>query len=413
MSSDAPARPQALAPVRWRDPKRHWWWFALVVPLSPFIAWGLVKTLHLGLFWAAGVLVIAVLVPLIDLVTRADKSNPPEELTKALENDRFYRYCVYAYLPLQYLGLVFACYLWVHAPMGIPERIALASTVGVVGGVAINTAHELGHKRTKLERRLSKIALAQSFYGHFYVEHNHGHHIRVATPVDPASARFGEAYWFFLPRSVVGSLRHAWHIESGRLRRRGQRVFGPHNNILNAWALSVVLFATLIAVFGWSIAPYLAFQAVLGFVLLEAVNYLEHYGLLRSRRADGSFMKTSFRDSWNSDHLCSNLFLYQLQRHSDHHANPLRRYQTLRTSEVSPQLPAGYAVMIWCAFVPPLWRRVMDRRLLAYYDDDLTKINMKPRLARKLGLTPPGLIGPATSAAVSRRTPSSPPARRR
>ncbi|MDG3009528.1 alkane 1-monooxygenase [Rhodococcus sp. D2-41] len=372
------------APARWRDNKRYLWPLSLVAPLSPFLGWGAVREFRLGLFWAAGAIVIGVLVPLVDLLTRADKTNPPEAMVEALENDRYYRYCVYAYLPLQYAGLVFACFLWVHAPMGIPERLALASTVGVVGGIGINAAHELGHKRTKLERRLSKIALAQTFYGHFYVEHNHGHHLRVATPEDPASARYGESYWFFLPRSVIGSLRSAWRIESGRLRRRGQRIIGRHNNILNAWALSVVLFTVLIAGFGWSIAPYLMVQAGLGFSLLEAANYLEHYGLLRARRPDGTYRKTSFRDSWNSDHVCSNLFLYQLQRHSDHHANPLRRYQTLRTSEVSPQLPAGYAVMFWCAFIPPLWRRVMDHRLLDYYDHDLTRINVKPRFARRL-----------------------------
>jgi alkane 1-monooxygenase len=140
--------------------------------------------------------------------------------------------------------------------------------------------------------------------------------------------------------------------------------------------MSVVLFATLIGIFGWEVAPWLLLQAVAGFTFLEAANYLEHYGLLRGKRADGSYVRCSPADSWNSDHVVSNLFLYQLQRHSDHHANPKLRYQSLRSAAEAPQLPAGYAVMIVIAWIPPLWRRVMDQRLLDYYDGDTERINV-------------------------------------
>ncbi|MFZ2526355.1 MAG: alkane 1-monooxygenase [Rhodococcus sp. (in: high G+C Gram-positive bacteria)] len=365
---------------RWKDPKRHLWLYGLAVPLSPFIAWLLVHYLHFGLFWATGAIIIAVIAPLVDLLVDQDRRNPPDEVMKALENDKFYRRCTYLYLPLQYAGLIFGCWAWVNSPMGPLEKFALAATLGIVGGVGINAAHELGHKRTKLERRLAKIALAQSFYGHFYVEHNHGHHLRVATPDDPATARFGESYWRFLPRTVFGSLRSAWTHESARLRRRGQSPWNPvHNNILNAWAISVVLFAGLIAAFGWQIAPWLVVQAVMAVMFLEAVNYLEHYGLLREKRPDGRYMRVAAPHSWNSDHVCSNLFLYNLQRHSDHHANPMRRYQTLRSMSDAPQLPAGYAVLVVTSLVPPLWRRVMDRRVLEHYDHDLSRINIDPR----------------------------------
>ena len=164
--------------------------------------------------------------------------------------------------PLQYAGLVFACWCWINAPMGIAEKIAMSFTVGVVAGVGINAAHELGHKSEKIEQWLAKVALAQSLYGHFYVEHNFGHHVRVATPQDPASSRFGESFWRFLPRSVFGGLRSAWRIESARLQRKGKRTWSFENNILNAWAMSVVLFATLIGIFGWEVAPWLLLQAV-------------------------------------------------------------------------------------------------------------------------------------------------------
>lgn len=364
------------SPQRWRDPKRYLWPLGLTIPLSPFMAWGLVAWLGPGVFWTLGLMIMGGVLPLVDRCAGVDRSNPPDEAIAALENDRYYRWCVYLFLPLQYAGLVAACYLWAHGPLGVPERVGLAVTVGIVGGVGINAAHELGHKRESVERWLSKVTLAQTLYGHFYVEHNHGHHLRVATPDDPASARFGESFWKFLPRTAIHGLRSAWQLESRRLARRGRSSWTPQNHLFNAAAMSVVLFAALIAVVGSVVVPYLLIQAAIAIVLYEAANYLEHYGLLRRRRPDGRYDKPSHRDSWNSDHLWSNLFLYHLQRHSDHHAHPVRRYQALRTVEESPQLPAGYAVMIFCALVPPLWRAVMDRRLVDFYDGNPNLVNV-------------------------------------
>jgi alkane 1-monooxygenase len=194
----------------------------------------------------------------------------------------------------------------------------------------------------------------------------------------------GESFWRFLPRTVLGSLRSAWHLERRRLNRRKRPVLGPHNDILTAWALSAALFTALTAAFGWRVLPYLVLQAVLGFCLLETVNYLEHYGLLRQRRPDGRYERVAPRHSWNSDNTVSNLFLFQLQRHSDHHAHPLRRYQTLRHFDEAPQLPSGYATMIVLAWFPPLWRKVMDHRLLAHHGGDPTRANIHPPLRRRL-----------------------------
>ncbi|KZF16000.1 MULTISPECIES: alkane 1-monooxygenase [Rhodococcus] len=369
----------APTPPQWRDRKRYWWPLGLLIPLSPFLSWLLVEHLHLGLFWATGAWILVLVIPIVDLIVGHDGHSPPERAIAALQEDRYYRWCTYLYLPLQYAGLVFACWCWVHAPMATGEKIALAMTVGVVAGVGINAAHELGHKSERVERWLAKMVLAQSLYGHFYVEHNHGHHLRVATPQDPASARFGESFWMFLPRSVLGGLRSGWRIETARLRRRGKPVWSGGNNIVQAWAFSVGMFAILIAVFGWQIFPWLLLQAFAGISFLEAANYLEHYGLLRARREDGRFIKARPEDSWNSDHLVSNLFLYQLQRHSDHHANPRLRYQSLRSAPTAPQLPAGYAVMIVCAWIPPVWRRIMDHRVLDYYGGDLDYVNTRTR----------------------------------
>jgi alkane 1-monooxygenase len=246
----------------------------------------------------------------------------------------------------------------------------------------------MGHKKESLERWLSKITLAQTCYGHFFIEHNRGHHVRVATAEDPASSRFGETFWEFLPRSVFGSLRSSLRLEAQRIRRQGASPWHPKtylsNDVLNAWLMSVVLWGGLIAIFGPSLIPFVVIQAIFGFSLLEAVNYLEHYGLLRQLNANGRYERCTPVHSWNSDHIVTNLFLYHLQRHSDHHANPTRRYQTLRSMDGAPNLPSGYASMISLTYFPPLWRKVMDHRVLAHYDGDITKINLQPRLREKL-----------------------------
>ncbi|OMC50101.1 alkane 1-monooxygenase [Mycobacterium sp. IS-1264] len=408
--ASGPETPAADAPV-WRDKKRHLWLMGLIAPTALFvmlpIIWGLNQ---LGWHAAAqaplwiGPILLYVLLPLLDLHFGPDGQNPPDEVMERLENDRYYRYCTYIYIPFQYLSVVLGAYLftasnlhWLGFPdsqggLGWVGKIGLALSVGVLGGVGINTAHEMGHKKDALERWLSKITLAQTCYGHFYIEHNRGHHVRVSTPEDPASARFGETFWEFLPRSVFGGLRSAVRLEAQRIRRQGSSPWNPKtypsNDVLNAWAMSVVLWGVLIAVFGPGLIPFVVIQAVFGFSLLENVNYLEHYGLLRQRNdtasGKGRYERCAPVHSWNSDHVVTNLFLYHLQRHSDHHANPTRRYQTLRSMAGSPNLPSGYASMIGLTYFPPLWRRVMDHRVLEHYDGDITRVNLQPRLRAKL-----------------------------
>jgi alkane 1-monooxygenase len=371
--------PEGLSPARWRDPKRYLWLLGLFVPTLPFLSWGLVELTGLGIFWFYGPFLVFAIFPLADLLVGIDAQNPPDSAIKWLEQDRYYRWCTYLYLPIQYAGLVLACWLWTSGKLSTVDDIGLALTVAMVSGIAINTAHELGHKRASLERWLSKVALAQSGYGHFFIEHNRGHHVRVATPEDPASSRLGESFYAFLPRTVAGSLHSSWELECTRLARMDRSPWTPRNDILNAWAMTVVLFAALALVFGPIVLPYLLLQAVVGFSLLEVVNYLEHYGLLRQHREDGRYERTRPEHSWNSNNVASNVLLYHLQRHSDHHANPIRRFQALRHVEEAPQLPTGYAGMIVLAACPPLWRRVMDRRLLAHYGDDVTRANITPR----------------------------------
>jgi alkane 1-monooxygenase len=371
----------------WVDRKRYWWLTALVMPMLPFIAIGLHAWTGLAVWLWLGPIVILGIVPLIDWTVGRDPSSAPDDAIEALESDRYYRWLTYLFLPLQYAAFIIGMVYIARGGLSVPESIGLAVTLGFIGGLGINTAHELGHKRESHERWLSKVALAQCAYGHFYIEHNRGHHVRVATPEDPASSRLGESFYAFWPRTVFGSLRSAWDLEKRRYARRQQQPWRLGNDVLNAFAMTLVLWLVLIAWLGVGIAPYLILQAVVGFTLLEAVNYLEHYGLLRQKVRHGDrerYERVEPRHSWNSNNVATNVLLYHLQRHSDHHANPTRRYQALQDDEEAPVLPTGYAGMILLALVPPLWRRVMDRRVLAHYAGDIGLANLTPRRRTRL-----------------------------
>lgn len=368
--SSAPAQ---AAP--WSDPKRYLWLLGPAVPL--------IGLCMLALYWQTQspwalwfvVLLVHAIIPALDVLFGEDAVNPPESALSTLVKDRYYSWVLYAFVPLQLLATVAGAWLAATGDLPWYDLLGLAVSVGMVNGVAINTAHELGHKKDKVDRWLSRISLAPTFYGHFYVEHNRGHHKNVSTPNDPASSRLGETFWAFWPRTVMGSLRSAWHLEAERLARAGKSVWSLSNENLQSWAMSVVLWGALLAVLGWVVLPFLLIQAVYGFSLLEVVNYLEHYGLLRRQLPDGRVERCLPEHSWNSNHMVTNLFLYHLQRHSDHHANPTRHYQALRHFEESPQLPGGYAAMMLLAYVPPLWFAVMDKRVIRHYRGDLSRIN--------------------------------------
>ena len=247
---------------RWKDKKRYLWLIALVMPSLAFAALGLHALTGWGLWLWIGPIVILGIVPVIDLMTGLDRSNPPDDLITALEGDKYYRWITYLFLPLQYAGFVTVFWFLAHGNLSVIDKVGLALAIGVIGGIGINTAHELGHKKESLERWLSKIALAPSFYGHFYIEHNHGHHSRVATPQDPASSRVGESFYRFWPRTVLGSLTSAWRLEKRRFARRGQHPFRIGNDVLNAWLMSVVLWGVVLVWLGIGVLPYLALQAV-------------------------------------------------------------------------------------------------------------------------------------------------------
>jgi len=334
----------------------------LAIPMLPFLAVSLVKATGLSLFWWFGPIFIFGIVPVLDTLIGKDSENPPDSVIAGLERDGYYRWCVYLFVPLQFASLFWACAQWSRGALSVVDSLGLAMTLGIVGGVGINTAHELGHKSERVDRWLSKVTLAQTGYGHFFVEHNRGHHVRVATPEDPASSRLGESFWAFLPRTVLGSVASAWEIEKSRLQRKGKATLCIQNAVIRSWAMTALLFGVLLGIFGASILSWLLIRAMAGFSLLEIVNYLEHYG------------------------LASNVLLHHLQRHSDHHAYPSRRYQALRSFEEAPELPSGYGTMAVVALITPLWRRLVDPKVIAHYRGNRSFANVHPSERKKYGL---------------------------
>jgi alkane 1-monooxygenase len=248
--------------------------------------------------------------------------------------------------------------------------VAGALACGLTTGVGINVAHELMHRRGRLERALAEILMTATTYTHFCVEHVHGHHKHVATPLDPASSRPGESIYAYLPRTLVGGLRSAWRIETARVGRAGGGGTLRDRRLRYALTLAVV-YVVIGAATGVAGVVFFALQSVVAMLLLETINYIEHYGLFRREIRPGVYERTTPHHSWNASERLTNWVLFQLQRHADHHHIASRPYFALRHIDDSPQLPTGYPGMVLLAFVPPLWRRIMDPRVAAWHARDV------------------------------------------
>ena len=377
--------------IFYADPKRGWWTLSVLYPLQPFIGiW-----LHWMTGWEGWLLLSIVLNfgigPLLDWLVGEDDHNPPDEIVMQLDQDRYYRYLTYAAVPLHYVSLLGVAWYAGSRDLSLVGFASLAVVAGLTAGLAINTGHELGHKNSRLEKALAKLVLALPAYGHFTLEHNRGHHRNVSTPADPASARMGESIYSFALREIPGAFMEAWHMEQERLRSRGKPAWHPSNQILQSHALTLLLVTGLVAAFGWSMLPFMLIHTLFAYWQLTSANYVEHYGLLRDSDEDGRYERCQPHHSWNSNHIFSNLALFHLERHSDHHTYPLRRYQCLRHYDDLPTLPSGYFGAYLLAYVPRLWFRIMDRRLLAlpHVQADLGKVNIDPRardaLVKKYG----------------------------
>ncbi|AWN74666.1 alkane 1-monooxygenase [Legionella anisa] len=309
--------------------------------------------------------ILFTLIPLID-TWLVDPVNPESTQEHILLKDRYFKLLTWMYVPLQYCFLILATYLLVHFPLTATEFIGFSLSIGLLtGGIGITLAHELMHKNSMTDQMLSKLLLVSVCYGHFFIEHVRGHHVHVATPKDPATSRLGEGLYQFLPRTIIGSFRSAVNIEYKRLNRLGFSWFHLKNQFWWIISMPIILAMALFYYGGWSALLFFILQSLTAIILLEVINYIEHYGLERKKLASGSYEKVSDKHSWNASHWLSNMLLFQLQRHSDHHVHGARPYQLLRHINSSPQLPSGYLGMIILALCPPLWRKVMDKRVLA------------------------------------------------
>jgi alkane 1-monooxygenase len=300
-------------------------------------------------------------IPVIDALVGAPKPGAqPDEPRARLP---FVRWIPRTQLLFQATLLVQA--MRIAPTLTVGELLVFAAAVGTVtGGLGITIAHELGHRASRLDRTIARALLVSVCYGHFLVEHVRGHHVRVATPEDPATAPRGMSVYRFFMRTLAGSFVHAWRLEALRLQRRGRSPWHPSNWVLAGSLLSLLLLACGYLFAGPKALLLLALQSAWAVLLLETINYIEHYGL-RRRCEGGRYEPIRVEHSWNADFIVSNWVLFNLQLHSDHHAHMERPFEELRTARSAPQLPAGYGTMVLLALLPPAWFAVMDRRLPA------------------------------------------------
>ena len=373
-------------PVSYRDRKRWAWGLSVVYPLLPFLGLWAHQASGQPLALGLPLLISYGLMPLLDALIGEDQNNPPEAVVPALMADRYYRWLTWVTVPLHFVALI-GCAWWAGT-QDLPwwALLLLAYVAGTDAGLGLNTAHELGHKHNRVEQGLARLALAVPAYGHFTVEHGRGHHRWVATPEDHASSRMGESIYRFALRELPGGVRRAWVLERDRLRALGRPVWSWHNTLLQSYAVTLLLQGTLIAAFGGVMVVFLLVHNLVAWWQLTSANYIEHYGLLRQRLPSGAYEAPQPHHSWNTNHLVTNLATFHLQRHSDHHAHPSRRYQCLRHFTDLPQLPSGYFGMFPLAYLPRLWFRVMDPRLLALPQvrGDLSRVNVDPRARARL-----------------------------
>ena len=308
--------------------------------------------------WAFGILNI------LDLALPASPLNMSKAEEQVVKQDKLYDWLLYLLVPTQYVLLILFLFAMGEADLNGWERAGRVITMGISCAIlGINVAHELGHRHTKHEKFLSKALLLTSLYTHFFIEHNRGHHKNVSTPEDPASARKGEWLYTFFVRSVVFGWISAWKIENKRVRKTGKPVVSFENEMVRFSLLQAVLLGVVALLFSWQIMLWFVLAATIGFLLLETVNYVEHYGLARKKVGPEQYERVLPIHSWNSNHPIGRIMLFELTRHSDHHAHSGRKYQVLRSFEDAPQLPGGYPAMVLLALVPPLWFAVMHRHI--------------------------------------------------
>lgn len=334
------------------------YFLALTVPLLAYFSFN-----GTGIITYAPMIEAFLLIPILELFFRPNSSNLSSAEEEMAKEDKSYDMVLYLLVPVIFF-LLWEFLISMRETLTFSDRLGRILSMGLIcGGFGINVAHELGHRNNKFEQFLSKTLLLSSLYMHFFIEHNRGHHKRVSTKEDPSSARYGENIFSFWIRSVFTGYISAWNIEFLRLKRLNKFKFSLENEMLRFQIIQVLFVSTIYFVFGTQITIYFLFTAVMGFLLLETVNYIEHYGLQRKININGKYERVQPFHSWNSNHPIGRIMLFELSRHSDHHFNASRKYQILKNHENSPEMPTGYPGMMILSLFPPLWFYVMNKRI--------------------------------------------------
>jgi len=303
-------------------------------------------------------------IPAMEVLFNPSRKNLSSLEKEMLKEDKKYDYLLYFVLPVIYGCIALFLYSVSNTEYSVLEYSGLVFSLGVVlGGLGINVAHELGHRSTKFEQFLSKALLLPSAYMHFFIEHNYGHHKNVSTFEDPASARYNESVYKFWLRSIFFSYLSAWSIENRRVKRKGLKVWSLKNEMVQFTLITCLFYLVIFLAFGWFTFLLYAAASVVGFLMLETVNYIEHYGLARTKVNEHRYEKVTPIHSWNSNHIVGRVMLFELSRHSDHHYKPNKKYQLLDHHENSPQMPTGYPGMMLLSLIPPLWFSLMNKRI--------------------------------------------------
>ncbi len=342
--------------------------FVFLVPATlPTAAWLGAQTGYLNLMAWYPLFFLFVLIPTTDYALGHDPVNIASSDERKVSQQVWFKGLTLLTLPVQCGMLVWSAYWFSHQDLNIAGITGWLFSQGIVSSIlAINVAHELIHKDEKLERAFGGILLTSVGYYGFKIEHLRGHHVHVSTPEDASSARYGQSVFAFIPEAMYRNTKNAWKLEAERLQKLGIPFLHWRNEMLGWTLLWFAFCAGFYLMLGWIGLAFFVAQGFFAACSLEVINYIEHYGLERKKQADGRYERTTHLHSWNSDYALSNLLLFQLQRHSDHHAFPKRRYAILRHHEDSPQLPGGYASMFVLALCPPIWHRVMDPRVLKF-----------------------------------------------
>jgi alkane 1-monooxygenase len=333
---------------------------------SPFLLYYGAITSMLSTGWVIWLPLVYswVIIPFLELFLKADEKNLSEAEEELVKKNKWYDILLYLIVPCQYLTLGLFLYNLGFSYNTWPDLAGKTLVMGLICGVmGINVGHELGHRVNRFEQFLSKSLLLSSLYMHFYIEHNKGHHRRVATPEDPGSARYGESIYAFYFRTVVFSYLSAWEIAAKDCRKKGYKPFSLQNEMIQFHFIQLAFLVTIFLLFGSLATLLFIVAAIHGILLLETVNYIEHYGLQRRQTGVATYERAMPEHSWNSNHIIGRVMLFELSRHSDHHYLASRKYQLLRHHDDSPQMPAGYPAMMILSLVPPAWFSVMNKRV--------------------------------------------------